>query len=71
MNRIEWPDAVEFCLPHGERIDLLHRHGFEIERLVEVQAPESAETHTFYNFVSAEWGRQWPVEEIWAARKPA
>jgi ubiquinone/menaquinone biosynthesis C-methylase UbiE len=71
MNRIEWPDAVEFCLPHGERIDLLHRHGFEIERLVEVQAPESAETHTFYSFVSAEWGRQWPVEEIWAARKPA
>jgi hypothetical protein len=68
MNRIEWPDAVEFCLPHGDRIDLLHRHGFEIERLVEVQAPESAETHSFYGYVTAEWGRRWPVEEIWAAR---
>jgi SAM-dependent methyltransferase len=71
MNRIEWPDAVEFCLPHGERVALLRRHGFEIEALVEVQAPESAEAHPFYNYVSVEWGRQWPVEEIWAARKPA
>jgi SAM-dependent methyltransferase len=69
MNRIEWPDAVEFALPHGERIDLLRRFGFAIERLVEVQAPESGQTHPFYNFVSAEWGRQWPVEEIWAARR--
>jgi SAM-dependent methyltransferase len=72
MNRIEWPDgSAEFCLPHGERIDLLHRHGFEAERLVEVQAPETAATHPFYDYVSAEWGRQWPVEEIWAARKTA
>jgi SAM-dependent methyltransferase len=68
MNRIEWPDAVEFCLPHGDRIDLLHRHGFVIERLYEVQAPESAKTHSFYGYVTAEWGRRWPVEEIWAAR---
>jgi SAM-dependent methyltransferase len=71
LNRIEWADgSVEFCLPHGDRIDLLQRHGFEIERLVEVQAPESAETHSFYSYVTAEWGRRWPVEEIWAARKP-
>jgi SAM-dependent methyltransferase len=71
MNRIEWPDddSVEFCLPHGERIELLRRHGFEIEALVEVQAPESAETHPYYSYVTAEWGRRWPVEEIWAARK--
>ncbi len=72
MNRIEWPDgSAEFCLPHGERIDLLGRHGFEVERLVEVQAPEAAETHPFYSYVTAEWGHRWPVEEIWAARKRA
>jgi len=71
MHRIEWPDGVEFCLPHGERIDLLARYGFEVERLVEVQAPENAETHGFYDYVSADWGRRWPVEEIWAARKRA
>ncbi len=69
MNRIEWPDAVEFCLPHGDRIELLRRHGFDVERLVEVQAPDSAEAHPYYSYVSPEWGRRWPVEEIWAARK--
>jgi SAM-dependent methyltransferase len=69
MNRIEWPDAVEFCLPHGERIALLRRHGFAVEALVEVQAPEWAETHRFYDYVPVEWGRRWPAEEIWAARK--
>jgi hypothetical protein len=71
MHRIEWPDAVEFGLPHGDRIALLRRYGFEIERLVEVQAPESAEQHPYYSYVSPEWGRRWPVEEIWSARKRA
>ena len=37
--------GVEFHLPHGEWIDLLRANGFEIERLVEVQAPADAETH--------------------------
>jgi SAM-dependent methyltransferase len=71
MNRIEWTDAVEFCLPHGERVALLRRHGFAVEALVEVQAPASAETHPFYDYVPVEWGRRWPVEELWAARKAA
>ena len=71
MHRIEWPDGVEFCLPHGDRIDLLHRYGFEVERLAEVQAPASAERHPYYSYVTEEWGRRWPVEEIWAARKRA
>ena len=31
--------------------------------------PESAETHDYYDFVSAEWARKWPAEEIWKARK--
>lgn len=71
MHRIEWPDGVEFGLPHGERIALLRRYGFEVERLVEVQAPESAEEHPYYSYVSVEWGRRWPAEEIWSARKRA
>jgi len=69
LNRIEWPDGVEFHLPHGERIRNLRRHGFEIEDLIEVQAPAGAETHPYYTHVTAEWGRKWPVEEIWVARK--
>jgi SAM-dependent methyltransferase len=73
MNRIEWPgdESVEFCLPHGERIGLLRRNGFDVEALIEVQAPETAEAHPYYSYVSPEWGRRWPVEEIWAARRRA
>src|SRR5205823_14763857 len=40
MHRFEWPEGgVEFHLPHGEWIDLLRTNGFEIERLIEIQAP--------------------------------
>jgi SAM-dependent methyltransferase len=70
MRRFEWPEGgVEFHLPHGEWIDLLRANGFEIERLIEIQAPADAETHGHYDYVTADWARQWPAEEIWAARK--
>jgi SAM-dependent methyltransferase len=70
MRRFEWPEGgVEFHLAHGEWIELLRANGFEIERLVEVQAPADAETHPFYAYVTAEWARKWPAEEIWVARK--
>jgi SAM-dependent methyltransferase len=70
MRRFEWPDGgVEFHLAHGEWIELLRANGFEIERLVEVQAPPDAETHPYYAYVTAEWARRWPAEEIWVARK--
>ena len=71
LNRLEWPDTgeVEFHLPHGELIALLRRSGFEIERLVELYAPDGAETHDFYEYMPAEWARKWPAEEIWVARK--
>ena len=72
MRRFEWPDGgVEFHLPHGEWIDLLRANGFEIERLIEIQAPADAETHHYYAYVTAEWAKKWPSEEIWAARKRA
>jgi SAM-dependent methyltransferase len=67
-----WPEsdgAVEFHLPTGELIDVLRPNGFSIERLVELQAPSDAETHAYYDHVTAEWARKWPAEEIWAARK--
>jgi SAM-dependent methyltransferase len=70
MHRFEWPEGgVEFHLGHGEWIDLLRANGFEVERLVEIQAPREAETHRYYSYVSAEWARRWPSEEIWVARK--
>ena len=71
LNRIEWPDTgeVEFHLPHGELLALLRDSGFEVERLIELYAPEDAATHEFYDYVTPEWGSKWPVEEIWVARK--
>ncbi len=72
MHRFEWPDGgVEFHLPHGEWIGLLRANGFEIERLIEIQAPVDAETHHYYSYVTAEWAKKWPCEEIWVARKAA
>jgi SAM-dependent methyltransferase len=71
MNRIEWPDTgeVEFHPPAGAVIDVLRGSGFEIERLIELYAPEDAKTPEYYDYVTADWGRKWPAEEIWVARK--
>jgi hypothetical protein len=48
---------------------LLRESGFDVEGLWEIQASESAKDHRYYDFVSAEWARKWPAEEIWKARK--
>jgi SAM-dependent methyltransferase len=70
MHRFSWPEGgVEFHLAHGEWIRLLRAHEFEIEGLIELQAPESARDHEYYDFVSADWARSWPSEEIWVARR--
>ena len=71
LNRIEWPDTgeIEFHPPHGELIDILRSSGFVVERLLELYAPEDAETHAYYSYVSADWAQKWPAEEIWVARK--
>jgi len=69
MLRFEWEGGVEFHLPHGERLDLLRANGFELERLLELYAPDDAEDHPYYDFVGAAWAKRWPAEEIWIARK--
>jgi SAM-dependent methyltransferase len=67
-HRFEWSDgSVEFHLPHGLMIDLLHGCGFDVERLIEIRAPENATTRFVY--VTPEWARRWPSEEVWLARK--
>jgi SAM-dependent methyltransferase len=71
LHRITWPfeDGVEFFLGHGEWIDRLHEAGFEVERLIELYAPEGAKTHEYYDGATAEWASKWPAEDLWAARK--
>jgi SAM-dependent methyltransferase len=68
MHRFAWVDgSVEFHIPHGEMIRLLRDSGFTVEDLVEIQVPEGATTR--YPYVTAEWARRWPAEEVWKARK--
>jgi SAM-dependent methyltransferase len=71
LHRIEWEDTgeTEFSLSHGTWITLLRENGFEVERLVELYAPDGAETHAYYDYVTPEWAQKWPAEEIWVARK--
>jgi SAM-dependent methyltransferase len=69
MFRIEWPGdpGVEFHLSHGDWIRRLRSSGFAIEDLIEVRPPETATTS--YAYVTLEWSRRWPAEEIWRARR--
>ena len=59
------PDQY-FTLDDG-LIRLLRDTGFEVEGLVEIQPP--AGSTTTYDFVTLDWARQWPSEEVWRARK--
>jgi ubiquinone/menaquinone biosynthesis C-methylase UbiE len=64
----EYPDGVvEFHLTHGGWIEILRAYGFAVERLVELRPPHG--TQPRFDFVSIEWARRWPSEEIWVARK--
>ena len=69
MHRFEWPDddSVEFHISHGDMIRLLRRTGFEVLDLIEIQAPEGVTTT--YDYTNAAWGRRWPSEEVWKARR--
>jgi SAM-dependent methyltransferase len=67
MHRFDWSDATEFQIPHGEMIRLLRSSGFEIEALLELQAPEGATPHN--DWVTLEWARRWPTDDVWMARK--
>ena len=71
VYRIEWPgdSGVEFQLAHGDWIRLLRRSGFEIEDLIELRPQPEATTR--YPFVTLEWSRHWPCEEVWKVRKRA
>jgi SAM-dependent methyltransferase len=71
IHRFEWPDAegaVEFAITHGDMIRTLRDAGFEVDRLVEVRAPDDAVTPSD-PLATAEWSRRWPIEEAWIATK--
>ena len=69
MHRFEWSDsaAVEFHLSHGEMIRLLRASGFEVLDLVELRPGPDAKAA--FAYVTREWARRWPSEELWRARR--
>lgn len=69
MHRFEWSTdaSVEFHLGHGDWIRLFRANGLEVEDLVELRPAEGATTR--YPFVTLEWARKWPSEEVWKVRK--
>jgi SAM-dependent methyltransferase len=68
LHRMEWgdPESIEFHLSHGERISLFRANGFEVLDLMELRPDAGAVTR--YDFVTPEWARRWPCEEVWRAR---
>ncbi len=69
MHRFEWPDSdgVEFHIGHGEWIRLLRANGLEIVDLIELRPGEQATTTS--EWVTLDWARRWPSEQVWKARK--
>jgi SAM-dependent methyltransferase len=70
MHRFEFPGedrSVEFHLGYGNWIRLLRLNNFEIENLIELRPSEGSTTR--YPFVTLDWARQFPSEEVWIARK--
>lgn len=61
-------DAVNFSRPYGEWIRLFRDNGFAVEDLIELRPPEGAQT-TYDLYVTYEWARAWPAEQIWRVRR--
>jgi len=68
MHRFDWsdPDVTDFHLSHGDWIRLLRANGFEVLDLLELRPAEGVGSSD--PFVTPEWARQWPCEEVWRAR---
>jgi SAM-dependent methyltransferase len=62
--------STTFHLPYGEWIALLRANDLVVEDLVEIRPPEDASSGR-WDFVTLDWARQWPSEEVWKARKRA
>jgi hypothetical protein len=59
--------ALSFISPTPIGSDCCDGPGFQVEDLVEIRP--GADAKTTYPFVTLEWARQWPSEEVWKVRK--
>lgn len=66
--RAEEDDGVDFQLTYGEWIRLFRANDLVIEDLLELRPPQRARS-TYDEYVSIEWARRWPAENLWVTRK--
>lgn len=74
LHRLDWTDdevgaSTEFHVSHSELFQILRRAGFNVVDFRELFATDDSVDHPYYQYVTAEWARQWPSEEIWRATK--
>jgi SAM-dependent methyltransferase len=71
LHRLEWSSdaSVNFALSHGDWIAVLRSSGFAVEELRELWPAEDATTT--FPYVTLDWARRWPSEEVWIARREA
>jgi SAM-dependent methyltransferase len=70
-RRFDWGEGtIDFHLTYGEWIRCFRVNGLVVENLVEL-VPHDGATTSYDEYVSFEWARQWPAEEIWVTRKIA
>ncbi len=62
-------EDIEFRIGHGDMIRLLCSSGFEIEDLIEIQAPSKGADPQSQPYVPLEWAKRWPSAEAWKVRK--
>jgi len=70
-RRMLWNEddpSFEYQMPYGEWIRLFRANGFVIEDLMELRPAPNAET-AFTDYVTLEWARDFPAEQIWKVRK--
>jgi SAM-dependent methyltransferase len=73
MHRLPWdeiaeePACVEFNLPISAWFRLFRETGFDIVDFVELQAPASGAEVNY--FVTADWARRFPSEQVWKLRR--
>jgi SAM-dependent methyltransferase len=70
-RRMMWNEddpSFEYQLPYGEWIRLFRANGFVIEDLIELRPAADAET-AFTDYVTKDWARDFPAEQIWKVRK--
>lgn len=68
MRSDEDESTIQFQRPYGDWIRLFREHGLVVEDLLHLRPPANATT-TYDDYVSLDWARRWPAEDLWRVRK--